>query len=209
MDYFSSLLLGLSVAFITTLLPGLINMTVAKISLKEGKTRAFMLGLGASIIVFFQSLVATIFARFIDKRTDINHLIQEIGIGIFLVLSIYFFFFSKPKKKIKEEEVIINSKRSHFLMGILLSLINVFPIPFYVILSVTLGSYGYFEFDKPFLILFSFGTSLGAMFVFYIYATFIKKIESKVEFFMKNVNYLLGSVTLFIAVLGIIKLINE
>lgn len=208
MQYLSSFFLGLFVTFLTTLLPGLINMTVAKISLKEGKSRAFALGLGASIIVFFQALIATIFARFIDKRTDINHLIQEIGIGIFLLLSIYFFFFAK-KKKIQNEEVIISSKRSHFLMGMFLSLINVFPIPFYVILSITLGSYGYFHFDKPFLILFSLGASLGAMSIFYIYANFIKKIESKAEFFMKNVNYLLGSVTLLIAVLGIIKLINE
>jgi len=208
MNYLLPFFLGFVITFITTLLPGLINMTVAKISLKEGQSRAFALGSGASFIVFFQALVATIFSRFIDKRTDINHLIQEIGIGIFLLLSIYFFFFSK-KKKIQQDEVIISSKRSHFLMGMFLSLINVFPIPFYVILSITLGSYGYFQFDKPFLTLFSVGASLGALSVFCIYANFIRRIESKAEFFMKNANYLLGSVTLFIAVLGIIKLINE
>lgn len=208
MQYIFPFFLGLVITFITTLLPGLINMTVAKISLKQGKSRAFALGSGASVVVFFQALVATIFSRFIDKRTDINHLIQEVGIAIFLLLSIYFFFFSK-KKRIKKEEVIINSKRSHFLMGMFLSLINVFPIPFYVVLSVTLGAYGYFQFDKLFLALFSVGASFGAMIVFYFYANFIKKIESKAEFFMKNVNYLIGSITLFIAVLGIIKLINE
>lgn len=208
MGYLFPFFLGLVITFLTTLLPGLVNMTVAKVSLKEGQSRAFALGSGASFVVFFQALVATIFARFIDKRTDISHLIQEIGIGIFLLLSIYFFFFSK-RKKIQKEEVIINSKRSHFLMGMFLSLINVFPIPFYVVLSITLGSYKYFRFDKLFLILFSLGASFGAMIVFYFYANFIRKIESKAEFFMKNVNNLLGSVTLFIAVLGIIKLINE
>jgi len=208
MNYLSPFMLGLSVTLLSTLLPGLINMTVAKTCLREGRTRAFMLGLGASIIVFFQALVATIFARFIDKRADINHLIQEIGIGIFLVLSVYFFFFAK-KKKIQDDQVIINSKRSHFFMGILLSLINVFPIPFYVVLSITMGSYGYFSFEKPYLVLFSIGSALGAMIIFYFYTHFIKKIESKVEFFIKNVNLLIGSVTLLIAVIGIIKLINE
>lgn len=183
-------------------------MTVAKICLKEGRSKAFMLGLGASIIVFIQALIATIFAKLIDKRADINHLIQEIGIGIFILLSVYFFIFAK-KKKMRDNEVIINSKRSYFFMGMLLSLINMFPIPFYVILSITLGSYGYFQFDKPFLILFSFGSALGAMTIFYFYTVFIKKIESKADFFIKNVNYLLGSVTLFIALIGIIKLVNE
>src|SRR5690606_37301630 len=208
MNYLFPFFLGLIITFSTTLLPGLVNMTVAKVSLKEGKPRAFAMGSGASFIVFFQALVATIFSRFINRRTDINHLIQEVGIGVFLLLSVYFFFFSK-KKKIQKDEVIISSKQSHFLMGILLSLINVFPIPFYVILSITLASYGYFSFDKLFLILFSIGASLGAMVVFYLYANFIRKIESKTDFFLKNVNNLLGSVTLFIAILGIIKLIND
>ncbi len=208
MNYLFPFFLGLIITFSTTLLPGLVNMTVAKVSLKEGKPHAFALGSGASFIVFFQALVATIFSRFINRRTDINHLIQEVGIGVFLLLSVYFFFFSK-KKKIQKDEVIISSKQSHFLMGILLSLINVFPIPFYVILSITLASYGYFSFDKLFLILFSIGASLGAMVVFYLYANFIRKIESKTDFFLKNVNNLLGSVTLFIAILGIIKLIND
>ncbi len=207
MSYLSSLFFGLAITFMTTLLPGLINMTVAKISLREDKSRALMLGSGASVVVFFQALIATFFARFIDQRTDINHLIQEVGIGIFILLSFYFFFFAQ-KKKIQNEEVIISSKRSHFFMGMFLSLINVFPIPFYVILSITLGSYDYFQFEKPFIILFSLGASLGALSVFYLYANFIRRIESRTEFFMKNVNYLLGSVTLFIAVLGIIKLIN-
>lgn len=208
MSYLSSFFFGLIITSLTTLLPGLINMSVAKISLKEGKSRGLILGAGASVVVFFQALLATVFARFIDKRTDINHLIQEVGIGIFILLSIYFFFFSQ-KKKIQNEEVVISSKRSHFFMGMFLSIINVFPIPFYVILSITLGSYDYFQFEKPFIALFSVGASMGALSVFYLYANFIRKIESKAEFFMKNVNYLLGSVTLFIAILGILKLINS
>lgn len=208
MNLFSSILIGFGVTSLTTLLPGLINMTVAKVSLSEGKSKARALSIGAGIIVFFQAVIGTIFARFIDKRADIHFLIQEIGIGIFVVLSIYFFFFSKRKKE-NQPEITIRSNRSHLFRGFLLSVINVFPIPFYVLFSVTMASYGYFQFEKPFILLFGLGSALGALSIFYLYANYIKKIEHRTDFFLKNVNYLLGSVTLFIAVIGIVKLLNE
>lgn len=208
MNYISAILTGSLVAFITTLLPGLINMSVAKICLREGKSRALAFAAGAAFVVFFQAWIAVIFARFIDRRTDVSHLIQEIGIVIFLVLSLYFFFFSK-KNQLPKEEIALSRKSSRFFKGLLLSLFNVFPIPFYVIFSITMASYDYFSFEKYFVLWFALGASLGAMAVFYLYIVFVKKIEHRATFFMKNVNYLLGSITLLIAVIGILKLFNE
>src|SRR5690606_12721127 len=125
MNYISAILIGSLVAFITTLLPGLINMSVAKICLREGKSRALVFATGAAFVVFFQAWIAVVFARFIDRRTDVNHLIQEVGIVIFLILSLYFFFFSK-KSQLPQQEVVLSRKSSRFFKGMLLSLFNVF-----------------------------------------------------------------------------------
>src|SRR5690606_212420 len=138
----------------------------------------------------------------------VSHLIQEIGIVIFLVLSLYFFFFSK-KKQIPQQEVVLSRKTGRFLKGILLSLFYVFSIPFYFIFIISIVSFDYFSFEKYFVFWFAIGASLGAMMVFYLYVVFVKKIEHKTTFFMQNVNYLLGSITFLIAVLGIIRLFNE
>lgn len=208
MNYLSAILIGFSVAFTTTLLPGLINMSVAKICLREGKSRALVFATGAAFVVFFQAWIAVVFARFIDRRTDVNHLIQEVGIVIFLILSLYFFFFSK-KNQLPQQEVVLSRKSSRFFKGMFLSLFNVFPVPFYVIFSITMASYDYFSFEKYFVFWFAIGACLGAMLVFYLYATFVKKVEHKTTFFMQNVNYLLGSITLLIAILGILRLINQ
>lgn len=206
MNYVASFSLGLAVALVTTLLPGLLNMTAAKISLNHGKSKAMTFGLGASCVVFFQAFIATIFGRYIDQRADLNDMIQRIAIGIFLAISVYFFFFASKAKEPNERDI-QEGKKGFFFRGMFLSLINLFPIPFYVVLSITLSSYKWFSFDKMFLGLFAIGASVGAMLAFYTYSTFIQKVESKNNFFLKNINYLIGSITLLMAVVGIIKLI--
>ena len=54
-------LLGLVLALIGVIPPGLLNMTAAKISLKEGHVRGIMFSVGACVTVLFQTYIATIF----------------------------------------------------------------------------------------------------------------------------------------------------
>ena len=96
------LFLGFCIAFLAVILPGLINMTAAKISLEEGKSQAMSFAIGASVIVFFQTYLAVLFARFISSHVEIISLLQEIGILIFTGLSVYFFWIAKKPKNQKQ-----------------------------------------------------------------------------------------------------------
>ena len=80
-------------------------MTAAKISLQEGKNEAISFALGASVIIFFHTFIAVLFARFISNHQEIVSTLQEIGIFIFSLLSIYFFWIAKKPKKIKTDEM--------------------------------------------------------------------------------------------------------
>jgi threonine/homoserine/homoserine lactone efflux protein len=100
------ILLGLSAAAIGTTPPGLLNMTAAKVSMRDGRNRALWFAFGASIIVFFQTLIAVLFARFIDRRADISAVLQEIGLVIFTVLTLYFLWIAKkPKTKKRKKKL--------------------------------------------------------------------------------------------------------
>ena len=48
--------------------PGLINMTAAKVSIEEGRTRAFIFAAGAVTIILLQTFLAVVFAKFIDRN---------------------------------------------------------------------------------------------------------------------------------------------
>lgn len=208
MLFYLPLVLGFFIAFLAVIPPGLINMTAAKISLQEGKNEAISFAIGASVIIFFQTFIAVLFARFISNHQEIVSTLQEIGIFIFSLLSIYFFWIAKKPKKIKSDSR-VKGKSNRFFLGMLLSTLNLLPIPFYVFASMTLAASGYFSFDKIPVAEFVIGVMIGSFTVFYIYIVAFKKIENKTEFLMRNINTIIGSVTTFMAVLTLFKLLYK
>ena len=208
MNLVLSLLSGFITAFIGITPPGLLNMTAAKVNLKEGKKSALWFVFGAIIIIFFQAYLAILFARFIDDRPDLVLLLREIGCVVFSCLTIYFLLIAKKPKKIKGK-IKKQSKSSRFFLGMLLSAVNFFPIPYYVLVSITLSSYNLFSFDTSFVFIFVNGVVLGAFLVFYCYITFFGKIQSKADYMMRNMNTIIGTITGLIATVTLINIINH
>ena len=208
MLFYLPLVLGFFIAFLAVIPPGLINITAAKISLQEGKNEAISFAIGASVIIFFQTFIAVLFARFISNHQEIVSTLQEIGIFIFSLLSVYFFWIAKKPKKIKTDSR-VKGKSNRFFLGMLLSTLNLLPIPFYVFASMTLAASGYFSFDKIPVAEFVIGVMIGSFTVFYIYIVAFKKIENKTEFLMRNINTIIGSMTTFMAVLTLFKLLYK
>ena len=208
MLFFLPLFLGFCIAFLAVILPGLINMTAAKISTQEGKNVALSFALGASLVIFFQTFSAVLFARFISNHQEIVSTLQEIGISVFSLLSIYFFWIAKKPKKIKTHTT-VKGKSNRFFLGMLLSTLNLLPIPFYVFASMSLSASGYFSFDKIPVSSFVIGVVCGSFTIFYIYIVAFKKIERKTEFLMRNINTIIGSVTTFMAVVTLFKLLYK
>jgi threonine/homoserine/homoserine lactone efflux protein len=208
MFFYLPLVLGFFIAFLAVIPPGLINMTAAKISLQEGKNEAISFAIGASVIIFFQTFIAVLFARFISNHQEIVSTLQEIGIFVFSLLSFYFFWIAKKPKKIKTDSR-VKGKSNRFFLGMLLSTLNLLPIPFYVFASMTLAASGYFSFDKIPVAEFVIGVMSGSFTVLYIYIVAFKKIENKTEFLMRNINTIIGSVTTFMAVLTLFKLLYK
>ena len=99
MNLITSLFLGFITACIGITPPGLINMTAAKVNLKEGKRSAYWFVLGAVIIIFCQASLAIFFAQFIKAHPDVVVILREVGFGIFLLLTSYFLFVAKKPKK--------------------------------------------------------------------------------------------------------------
>jgi threonine/homoserine/homoserine lactone efflux protein len=205
MLYFLPLVLGFCIAFLAVMPPGLINMTAAKINLQEGKNVALSFAIGAAVIIFFQTFAAVLFARFINNHQEIVETLQEIGIFVFSLLSVYFFWIAEKPKKIKPESK-VKGKSNRFFLGMLLSSLNLLPIPFYVFASMSLSASGYFSFDKIPVSCFVIGVVCGSFSVFYIYIVAFKKIEKETEFLMRNFNTIIGSVTTFMAAVTLFKL---
>ena len=207
MNVITSLFLGFITAFIGITPPGLINMTAAKVNLKEGKRSAYWFVLGAVIIIFCQASLAIFFAQFIKARPDVVVLLREVGFGIFLLLTIYFLFVAKKPKK-KKGKIKKKSTSTRFFLGMLLSALNFFPIPYYVFVSVSLASYNLFYFDITSVLVFVTGVVLGSFLVFYCYITFFQKIQDKTDYLMRNMNTIIGSITGLVSLITLINIVK-
>ncbi|MFV5687162.1 LysE family transporter [Flavobacterium sp. ZT3R25] len=207
MNLIISLFLGFVTAFIGITPPGLLNMSAAKVNLKEGKRSALWFVSGAVVIIFFQAYLAVLFSNYIADRPHVLILLREAGFGVFTLLTIYFLWIAK-KPKIKKGKIKKYSSTKRFFLGMLLSALNFFPVPYYVFVSVTLASYNLFSYNMPYIFIFVTGVVLGSSLVFYCYITFFQKIQNKTDYIIKNMNTIIGTITGLIAVISLINIIR-
>ena len=208
MSFFISFLSGFIAAVIGIFPPGLINMTAAKTSINDGRNRAMLFVFGALIIIFFQTYISVLFAQYINNHGEVVVLLREIGLIIFSGLSVYFLMFAKKPNMKREKALQIKSKKSSFFIGMLISLINFFPIPYYVFVSVTLASFKIFSFDIVSVFSFVFGTAAGSFIVFYCYVVFFDKMKLKTYYFVRNMNTIIGTITGIVALISLVNILQ-
>ncbi|GGG39456.1 LysE family transporter [Bizionia arctica] len=200
--------IAMLVAFAAALPPGLLNMTAAKISLKEGRTRGIMFSIGAVIIFLFQTLLATVFARYLTKHPDIINVLQQVAFVIFVLITIYFLLIAKKDNK-PEKDLITKSKRSRFFQGMFLASINMFPIPFQAYMTITFASIGWLTFDNYGISTYVAGATLGSFLNLYFYIFFFDKIKKTKETSQKNMNFIIGIITGIISIITLISILRK
>lgn len=196
------------IAFVGVIPPGLLNMTAAKIGLKEGYARGIMFSLGVCVIVFLQTYIAAMFARYLSNHPDVIEILQRVAFVIFVLITIYFLVVAKenPKPEIDPQS---KSKHSRFFQGIFLSAINVFPIPYQAYMTITIASFGWMEFERTSVISYVSGAATGTFVMLYIYIFFFDKIKNKRFTSQKNMNYIIGTITGIIAGVTLINILME
>ena len=200
--------LGLIVALVGVIPPGLLNMTAAKISLREGAGRGIMFSTGVCLVVFVQTYIAAIFARYLSNRPDIVEILQRVAFVIFVLITIYFFLLASKETEPKIEAE-TKSKHSRFFNGMFLSVLNVFPIPYQAYMTITLASFGVMDFERLSIITYVTGASMGTFVMLYVYIFFFDKIKDKAFTSQKNMNYIIGSVTGIVALITLINILME
>lgn len=196
-------ILGFITSFLGTLTPSMLNMTTAKISLDKSKNEAVKFATGVSIVVLAQVYIAILFTEFLRSNPAFMQSLQEIAIVIFAVLSFYFYRQSKkanvPTSSVKEK------KGNSFVVGLLLSSLNMFSIPFYCGVTTALDVAGWLRFTQQNILGFVVGSALGTFSLLYMYAHYAKLIQLKSKGLAKNLNLTLSILT---GVLAFITLIN-
>ncbi|WP_452222320.1 LysE family translocator [Lacinutrix salivirga] len=201
-------LLGLIIALIGVIPPGLLNLSAAKISLKEGHSRGLVFSFGVCVVVVIQTLIAANFAKYLSNHPQIVEILRRVALVIFVLITVYFLFISKSEDKPKLD-LEVKSKSSRFFQGMLLSALNVFPIPYQAYMVLTIAGFGWLVFEATYITSYVAGAATGTFVMLYIYVFFFEKIKSKKLKSQKAMNYIIGAVTGIISIITLINIIKD
>ena len=195
---------GFFFSFTGSITPSMLNMTAIRISLEKGVEGAKKYALGVSLAAIPQVVIAVILTKYIAENPTILETLEKVGIVIFIGLSYYFYNESK-KGKIKTESL-KSKKENPFLIGITLSFLNMFAIPFFCGIIVALDLFGLFSFEVFPIFFFILGTILGTFCILFVYARFANIIQQKTGKLTKDINIILSVLTALVALITFIKL---
>lgn len=120
-------------------------------------------------------------------------MIQKVGVFILILLSINFLkthFKQNKSKKAKH----INLKKA-YQQGVVLSILNVFAIPFYFSTTSILLAITKIELTIININCLAIGSVIGSYIIYSLYASLSKKMESKLNFLASKMNLILGCLT--------------
>ena len=195
---------GFFSSFIGSITPSMLNITAIKVSLEKGIEASKKYTLGVSLVAIPQVVIAVILTKYIAENPTILETLEKSGIVVFIGLSYYFYNESK-KGKIKTESL-KSKKENPFLIGITLSFLNMFAIPFFCGIIVALDLFELFSFEIFPILFFILGTIFGTFYILFVYARFANIIQQKTGKLTKDINIILSVLTALIAVITLIKL---
>lgn len=204
MTFIIYVLLGFAIASLGSITPSFLNLTVVKFSLKSGRKAAYYLIGGYATVLFFQANIGAYFSSILMENSEYITLIQKVGTGVLILLSINFFRMHFRSKK-KEKKVEIDKSKAYF-HGIVMSSLNMIAIPFYFTTISFLIGLDYFEYSLQNSLFFSMGSTLGSFFLYSVYATVASKIEHKLTYIATKMDFIIGCLTVVVGIGNLIYL---
>lgn len=204
MQYVMHIALGFAMAFISLIPPGMLNMTSVRTALEKGRRSGMWFALGAAVVVIPQAFVALVFAKFFAEHPEVVERLNYAGLVVLFLLSVVFFI--QARRKFRGEGS--KKKGKSFVIGLLMSSMNMLAIPFYLVLSSVLEKKGLLITEQPFINLFVTGVFLGAFSLFLVYVQFAAVIQSRAQFIARNINYILSALFFILGILTLLKILK-
>lgn len=196
---------GFSTSFLGMVFPSMLNMTTVKINLERGRINAIRFAMGVGTMVLIQAYLAIFLIKHIQENPYILNHIQIIAAFIFAMLSIYFYYsFIKDKKR---KDSFKKDCRNTFIIGLLLSGLNMFAIPFYYGITTLLNDMGLFQLKFGPILLFVIGSAIGSFLILYVYPLVFKKVVKVQGKSSGSINFILAAITGLLSLISLIKLL--
>ena len=201
MELIQTLFLATMMSILGFLPPGMMNMTVVKVSLEQSRKNALKFISGTLLIITFQAFIAIYFSKYLAENPSIVSSLSYVGIVVFLLLSILFYRQAKSNKSIG------GIADGTFLAGLKMASMNMLAIPFFLGYSTAMEASGWITNRMPDNLFFVAGAVFGCFLLFLTYMFLAEFIQRRAVFVAKNINYILSALFLVLAVVTVVKVI--
>ena len=180
-------------------------MAVAKtcvdINKKAGKYKAF----GAASVVFIQALIAILIAKEILKNPEFKDNILLLGLFVLSALLVYFLISARRQPPTTQDRKNTKLTKS-FVNGVVISGLNVFPIPYFMVISTLFTPQNHIDFTWTTKLIFSLSAALGSLSTFLLYVYFFDKIIKQNKLFKTYSNYFMAALMLCLLLITLYRL---
>lgn len=154
----STFLAGLLVSFLGTLPPGILNVTVTRITLQQGRRAALWFVLACGLVEWGYSYLAVLITQLVVENGFIRYLTDGLTAAVLLIMGIY--YLRKPAARPVASRV----DTAPFRLGVGLSLLNLAAFPFWTIYTTLLIQKGWVSLlHPPDLFIYVTGIALGTL----------------------------------------------
>jgi threonine/homoserine/homoserine lactone efflux protein len=194
-------LFGLAGSFLGGVAFGPINLSVVELTLKRDTRCATRFIFAAALAELIQAYIAILFGKLIAKSIEQTPQFSLLVIAFFIILGLIFIYKSgQPKTTVNK-----TNRRSNFINGFFIAILNPQAIPYWIFVLAYLRSIDAVHLESWNFILFLLG-ALGGKFIIllmysYLSAYIKKRIHNIDEYVSKGVGALLIAV-------GVIQAIN-
>ena len=194
-------LYGLLGSFLGGVAFGPINLSVVDLTLKKSMRSARQFCLAAALVEIFQATIAILFGKLISRKIEEFPELKLLVIIFFVVLGLYFIFKQdKPKAELSKD-----GKRSNFLNGFIIAILNPQVIPYWIFVLAYLKSAQVLYLKSWHLVIFLVGVTIGKFLILSLYSYLSDYIKKHTANLNEYVSKAIGGILLVVGLAQAIK----
>ncbi|NJN28002.1 MAG: LysE family transporter [Cyclobacteriaceae bacterium] len=194
-------LFGLLGSFLGGVAFGPINLSVVDITLKRNLSAALRFSLAAALVEIAQAAIAVLFGKIISRKIAEIPELKLIIIAFFIALGLYFMF----KRDSPQAEASGSAKKSNFLNGLIVAILNPQAIPYWIFVLAYLKSNHLLYLNSWHFLLFLIGVSLGKFIVLGLYGYLSEHIKKHTHHLNEYVSKGIGALLLAVGLVQCIQ----
>ena len=208
MNYLFHFAAALGLSIIGTLPLGIINLTVVSTALRAGSRSAIAVAAGATFIELFQASFALTAAQWIMSITNLEYVLDQLALIIFILLAAY--HFRKYVQEYKSPRLVKHNSSgtwfSSFSRGMGVSLLNVLVFPYWMFYGGYLGSHGWLQ-DYADTISFVLGILIGTFACLILFVLAARLVSARMNKWAKRADLMIGLVFSGFAIVQLLRIL--